>query len=109
MCFVEIEKELEKTDTKKIPILQSSKKRSVTDGDPMADGGQMSAGMSCYLSKCIYLFFWHQLKGHKLYCKCSWKEKLKTIGQNMLYYQFKFQVFSLKFFKVTKMLLALFL
>lgn len=57
MCFAEIEKELEKTDTKKIPILQSSKKRSVTDGDPMADGGQMSAGMSCYLSKCIYLFF----------------------------------------------------
>ena len=57
LCFVEIEKELEKTDTKKIPILQSSKKRSVTDGDPMVDGGQMSAGMSCYLSKCIYLFF----------------------------------------------------
>ena len=57
ICFVEIEKELEKTDTKKIPILQSSKKRSVTDGDPMADGGQMSAGTSCYLSKCIYLFF----------------------------------------------------
>ncbi|XP_048773677.1 tyrosine-protein kinase ABL1-like isoform X2 [Ostrea edulis] len=40
----EIEKELEKTDSKKIPILQSSKKRNVSDGDHMTDGGQMSAG-----------------------------------------------------------------
>lgn len=39
----EIEKELEKTDSKKIPILQSSKKRNVAESDLMADGGQMSA------------------------------------------------------------------
>lgn len=39
----EIEKELEKTDSKKIPILQSSKKRNVAESDLIADGGQMSA------------------------------------------------------------------
>ncbi|XP_062608780.1 tyrosine-protein kinase Abl-like [Saccostrea cucullata] len=39
----EIEKELEKTDTKKIPILQSSKKRNMSEADHMAEGGQMSA------------------------------------------------------------------
>lgn len=45
LFLIEIEKELEKTDSKKIPILQSSKKRNVSDGDHMMDGGQMSAGL----------------------------------------------------------------
>lgn len=45
--IAEIEKELEKTDSKKIPILQSSKKRNVTESDLMGDGGQMSASMYC--------------------------------------------------------------
>lgn len=45
--IAEIEKELEKTDSKKIPILQSSKKRNVAESDLMADGGQMSASMYC--------------------------------------------------------------
>lgn len=44
--IAEIEKELEKTDSKKIPILQSSKKRNVAESDLMADG-QMSASMYC--------------------------------------------------------------
>lgn len=45
--IAEIEKELEKTDSKKIPILQSSKKRNVAESDLIADGGQMSASMYC--------------------------------------------------------------
>lgn len=49
--IAEIEKELEKTDSKKIPILQSSKKRNVpvVESDLMADGGQMSASMYCFV------------------------------------------------------------
>lgn len=56
--IAEIEKELEKTDSKKIPILQSSKKRNLTESDLMADGGQMSASMYCFVfvKYCFFLY-----------------------------------------------------